>query len=292
MIRDRVVQGALKLILEPIFEADFQPGSFGYRPQRTAHEAVDRVARAIVQHKTRVIDIDLSTARRPLVHAGLPGQGSKTYIPVLLTLVRWRRLLAGYHGTPFDILGIHQHAVDGKPSFVIRTFQPQALAVSVVRGDQACPMHRVRSGRLLRRPSSSFFQDIKIGMVDASAFAFVADGKNGLRVLQLLSPEDSPNSYGFSPRPAPKLIASFRTAGPALAISKGIDRDCAVDESGNQIAVFGRRGARPFNRAEASRLYMRDGKPYTVSDDPPTAARAIVGGAKANSDTSTAARPN
>src|SRR6201981_416452 len=58
-IRDRVVQGALKLILEPIFEADFQPGSFGYRPQRTAHEAVDRVARAIVQHKTRVIDIDL-----------------------------------------------------------------------------------------------------------------------------------------------------------------------------------------------------------------------------------------
>jgi RNA-directed DNA polymerase len=54
-----VVQGALKLILEPIFEADFQPGSFGYRPKRTAHEAVDRVARAIVQHKTRVIDIDL-----------------------------------------------------------------------------------------------------------------------------------------------------------------------------------------------------------------------------------------
>ena len=58
-IRDRVAQGALKLILEPIFEADFQSGSFGYRPQRTAHEAVDRVARAIVQYKTRVIDIDL-----------------------------------------------------------------------------------------------------------------------------------------------------------------------------------------------------------------------------------------
>jgi RNA-directed DNA polymerase len=57
-IRDRVVQGALKLILEPIFEADFQPGSFGYRPQRTAHEAVQRVAEAIVKCKTRVIDID------------------------------------------------------------------------------------------------------------------------------------------------------------------------------------------------------------------------------------------
>jgi RNA-directed DNA polymerase len=58
-IRDRVVQGALKLILEPIFEADFQDGSFGYRPKRTAHEAVHRVADAIVRYKTRVIDIDL-----------------------------------------------------------------------------------------------------------------------------------------------------------------------------------------------------------------------------------------
>jgi RNA-directed DNA polymerase len=59
VIRDRVVQGALKLILEPIFEADFQPGSYGYRPKRTAHAAVNRVARAIVSYKTRVIDIDL-----------------------------------------------------------------------------------------------------------------------------------------------------------------------------------------------------------------------------------------
>jgi len=58
-IRDRVVQGALKLILEPVFEADFQPGSYGYRPKRTAHEAVHRVATAIVQRKTRVIDLDL-----------------------------------------------------------------------------------------------------------------------------------------------------------------------------------------------------------------------------------------
>jgi RNA-directed DNA polymerase len=58
-IRDRVVQGALKLIVEPIFEADFQPGSFGYRPKRSAHQALVRVADAIAQGKTRVIDIDL-----------------------------------------------------------------------------------------------------------------------------------------------------------------------------------------------------------------------------------------
>src|SRR3977135_1036107 len=55
-IRDRVVQGAVKLILEPIFEADFQPGSFGYRPKRTAQQAVNRVAQAIVESKTRIID--------------------------------------------------------------------------------------------------------------------------------------------------------------------------------------------------------------------------------------------
>ena len=60
-IRDRVVQGALKLILEPIFVADFQAGSFGYRPKRTAHEAVARVARAIVEEKTRIIDLDLAS---------------------------------------------------------------------------------------------------------------------------------------------------------------------------------------------------------------------------------------
>src|SRR6202041_569114 len=58
-IRDRVVQGALKLILEPIFEADFQSGSYGYRPKRTAQAAVLQVDKAIMQGKTRVIDLDL-----------------------------------------------------------------------------------------------------------------------------------------------------------------------------------------------------------------------------------------
>jgi RNA-directed DNA polymerase len=58
-IRDRVVQGALKLILEPVFEADFQPGSYGYRPRRTAHQALERVSQAILCRKTRVIDLDL-----------------------------------------------------------------------------------------------------------------------------------------------------------------------------------------------------------------------------------------
>jgi hypothetical protein len=113
--------------------------------------------------------------------------------------------------------------------------------------------------------------DIKIGMVAGSAFAFVADGRNGLRVLQIVSPWDDPAHFsGFSPRPTPKLIATARTRGPALAISKGIDRDRAVDESGNQLAVFGRRGARPLNREEMQRLYLHssNGAFYSVTDDP------------------------
>jgi RNA-directed DNA polymerase len=68
-IRDRVVQGALKLILEPIFEADFQPGSYGYRPKRTAHEAVHRVAEAIVRSKTRIIDLDLRSYFDSIQHS-------------------------------------------------------------------------------------------------------------------------------------------------------------------------------------------------------------------------------
>ena len=54
-----MVQTAAKLVLEPIFEADFQPGSHGYRPKRSAHQAIARVAHAIAWGKTRVIDVDL-----------------------------------------------------------------------------------------------------------------------------------------------------------------------------------------------------------------------------------------
>jgi hypothetical protein len=119
--------------------------------------------------------------------------------------------------------------------------------------------------------------DIKIGMVAGSAFALVADGKNGLRVLQVISPwDDAAHFSGFSPRPAPKLIASARTRGPALAISKGIDRDRAVDESGNQLAVFGRRGARPLNLGEMQRLYLRNGQLYTVTDEPVERPHAVA----------------
>src|SRR5262249_27047194 len=117
--------------------------------------------------------------------------------------------------------------------------------------------------------------DIKIGMVSSSQFALVADGRAGFKVLQLFSPQTVSGFYGFSPQPAPKLISSFHTRGPALAVSRGVDRDRAVDESGNQLSVFGRRGSRPFNLEEMQRLFLRNGQLYTVSDSPP--AKAVAG---------------
>jgi len=109
---------------------------------------------------------------------------------------------------------------------------------------------------------------VKIGMTNASQFAYLADGHNGLQVVQLFSPSDNPNYLGFSPHPTPRRIAQFRMH-EALAISEGIDRDRAVDESGNQLAVFGRRGARPFTKAEMEKLFMRGGQVYTVTNAPP-----------------------
>jgi RNA-directed DNA polymerase len=70
-IKDRIVEGALKLILEPIFEADFQPGSYGYRPKKTAAEAIERVTVAAIKEKTRVIDVDLRSYFDTIAHAEL-----------------------------------------------------------------------------------------------------------------------------------------------------------------------------------------------------------------------------
>jgi hypothetical protein len=111
--------------------------------------------------------------------------------------------------------------------------------------------------------------DVKLGITNASEFAYLADGENGLRVVQLTSPE-TPGSPGFSPRPRPKLIATRKLPkeGHALAVSEGLDRDRAVDESGNQISVFGRLGARPLNRDESQRLYLWGEQVWRVSDDP------------------------
>ncbi|MEO8671741.1 MAG: hypothetical protein ABI411_10540, partial [Tahibacter sp.] len=124
--------------------------------------------------------------------------------------------------------------------------------------------------------------DVIVGTTNASLFAYVADGKNGLKVIQLTSPESQPKFYGFSPDPKPALIAWRNTIKPALSLSRGLERDRAVDETGNQIAVFGRIGSRPFHLDEMQKLYLNaDGTPWTVEDyyrSSPASRRAAEAG--------------
>jgi hypothetical protein len=123
-------------------------------------------------------------------------------------------------------------------------------------------------------------RDVKIGSISASMFALVADGKNGFRVVQLISPDTVPQAAGFDPKPNPVLIATYHmNSGEAMAVSRGLDRDRVCDETANQTVVFGRRGSRPFHLDEMawflrhrSDLYSpnlnapHDGGFYRVSD--------------------------
>lgn len=160
---------------------------------------------------------------------------------------------------------------DARNVYVARTYAYVAggkQGIAIV--DVERPEHPVVAQMFSAGGAMNDVRDIKIAMTNASAFAYVADGANGMRVVQVFSPGDNPNFAGFSPVPTPKLIATYRTAGPALAISRGIDRDRAADESGNQLSVFNRRGSRPFNYAEARELYVHPatGKFYSVTNDP------------------------
>src|SRR6266852_2209732 len=70
-IRDRVVQTAAKLLLEPIFEADFEPNAYGYRPKRSAQGAIQRVHKLLCEGYTDVVDADLSKYFDTIPHSEL-----------------------------------------------------------------------------------------------------------------------------------------------------------------------------------------------------------------------------
>jgi hypothetical protein len=109
--------------------------------------------------------------------------------------------------------------------------------------------------------------DVTVAGTNASLFAYVADGAEGLKVVQLTSPDSQPKFYGYSPEPKPELIASYKTKSPALSLSRALERDRGVDETGGQVAVFGRVGSRPLNMEEQRKLYLdKNGKPWHVEN--------------------------
>ena len=115
--------------------------------------------------------------------------------------------------------------------------------------------------------------DIAVAHTNASLFAYIADGDAGLKVLQLTDPETVPGFYGFAPVPVPKLIAKFATKQPLYAVTRGLERDRAVDETGGQVPVFGRLGSGPLRKEDMDKMMQREnGEPWFVVDTPGTGA--------------------
>jgi hypothetical protein len=159
---------------------------------------------------------------------------------------------------------------DARGVFIARTYAYVAAgAEGLVIVDVENPERMREHSRFNGYNGLNDATDVIIATTNASLFAYVADGSDGLKVLQLTSPDLQPKFYGFSPEPNPRVIAHYPTPRPALSLSRGLERDRAVDETGGQVAVFGRLGSRPFNREELRRFYLdADGKPWYVRDEP------------------------
>jgi group II intron reverse transcriptase/maturase len=100
-IRDRVVQGALKLVLEAIFEADFCPNSHGFRPRRSPHGALAEVRRSVLRRMSGVIDVDLSCYFDTIRHAVLLDKIAKrVQDPQVLHLIKQILTAGGKIGVP------------------------------------------------------------------------------------------------------------------------------------------------------------------------------------------------
>jgi hypothetical protein len=234
---------------------------------------------AYVTADAGLVVIDLAKPLQPKVTAVLPVADARA------TAVQFRYLwLTSSAGLQlFDVTNLRQPVAipaatvplaDAQRVYVARTYayvaakQDGLVIVNVTRPESPRIYQKVTLDGQLNDA-----MDVVVATTNASLFAYVADGRNGLKVLQLTSPDIQPNFYGFSPPPKPELIAWARTPSPARALSKGLDRDRGVDETGGQIAVFGRLGSRPFTRPEMEKLFInRRGVPYKVSDEPDMSA--------------------
>ncbi len=154
---------------------------------------------------------------------------------------------------------------DGRDLYLMRTY---AYVAAGSEGLAIIDIEKPEAPKLVEKYSAngqmSDANAVTTSTVNASTFAFVADGKNGLRVARLIEPPDTPGHLGFSPRPTPLLIATYKTKGPALAVAEGAKRDRPTDEDGNQIGVGGRLGSRPLNKADMDKMLRREGKVFTV----------------------------
>ena len=225
-----------------------------------------------------LVVVDLSAPLEPKVTAQLPLADARA------SAVQFRYLWVTDAGgvSLFDITNLAQpvpvpegnvRLANARKIYLARTYMyVAAKADGLVIVDVTRPAAPVVWPALTFDGKLDDAEDVIVASTNASLFAYVADGRNGIKVLQLTSP-DNPGLYGFSPKPTPELIAWAKTPSPAIALSKGLDRDRGVDESGGQIAVFGRVGSRPFTRSEMEKLFLNSkGQVYKVRDEVDQAA--------------------
>lgn len=170
-------------------------------------------------------------------------------------------------------LAAHVPIADARDVYVLRTFAyvaagGQGLAIVDVERPEA-------PGRPTFYSAGGAIDDatgITTGATYAGQYAYVADGKNGLRVVKLID-TSTPGYLGWTPAPTPELIASFPGAAPAVAVAEGYQRDRATDESGNQIGIANRLGSRPFNAADLDRMLKRNGRFMVVESSRPRPPR-------------------
>jgi hypothetical protein len=218
-----------------------------------------------------VVIVNLDEPLRPRIAAVLPAQG------VRATALQFRYLFV-VEGTGLSVADVtvperarmvpsaHVPLADAHRVYLARTYAyvaagKEGLAIIDVENPEqpGLPLKFNADGRI------GDARDVVVGTTNASLFAYVADGRNGLKVIQLTAPDSQPKFYGFSPEPRPRLIAWKATRTAAIALSRGLERDRGVDETGGQVAVFGRIGSRPFNLEEQRRLYLKpDLTPWTV----------------------------
>ncbi|MBX9900837.1 MAG: hypothetical protein K2Y28_08645 [Burkholderiaceae bacterium] len=227
---------------------------------------------AYITTQTGLVIVDLDEPLKPRVIASVPLVGARA------SALQFRYLFVTDQ-TGLRVIDVTSHdkpkllpnsvpLQDARKLYLARTYAyvaggQQGLAIIDIEKPEEPKLYQVFNAEGTLNDA----QDVIVGSTNASLFAYVADGKNGLKVLQLTAPDTQPRFYGFSPEPKPYLIAWKQTKSPALAMSKGLDRDRAVDETGHQIAVFGRIGARPFNAKEMEKIYLQsDAKVWTVSD--------------------------
>jgi hypothetical protein len=228
---------------------------------------------AFIGTDTSLVVLDLDTPLEPHVHAVLP------FSKISGVEVQFRYAFVtdqeGFHvvditshAQPRKLPGASLPFSDARNLYVARTYAYLAggrdglLIIDIEKPEEPFVyMQYTDDGRI------NDLYDIKVASTNASLFAYLADGVNGLKVLQLTDPDRVPTFYGFSPEVKPELIAWKKTKGPALYVSKPLDRDRAVDETGNQVSVFGRIGSRPFTLEEMRKLILNPkGELYTVPE--------------------------